>query len=330
MDLEFLKGLKLTDEKNKNAVPPQSHAQATTATSELPKHENLFDKLSSTFSGEKPLPPVVAAPPPEPEHHGILDKISHAVGGGSDPQLPPPVVAAEPKEEGFLAKASHLFGGETEIVAPSPPVAPAPAVEPKHGHLLDKISGALGGHEPAQLPPPPPPEHKNVFEKIGDAFTGEKETPPPPPPPKPEGISDKLHAALHGHEQKTESDQHEAGKDKKDIFDKLGLGHQPEPVPPKEESLLDKIGSTFHHEPPREPTFGEKLGSTLGLGKTEQQEDHLDKTIDFVQEHVLRQGTQDNESQFERWKDDRIANAIRSQYESATGHEFPHKEEKKK
>ena len=50
--------------------------------------------------------------------------------------------------------------------------------------------------------------------------------------------------------------------------------------------------------------------------------------IDFVQEHVLRQGPQDNESHFERWKDDRIANTIRSQYEKAIGHESSVKEKK--
>ncbi|KAF9265944.1 hypothetical protein L218DRAFT_859640, partial [Marasmius fiardii PR-910] len=52
--------------------------------------------------------------------------------------------------------------------------------------------------------------------------------------------------------------------------------------------------------------------------------------IDFVQEHILRQGDQHQEGQFEQWKDDRISAAIRSQYKHATGHEFPSssKEEK--
>ncbi|KAK1229326.1 hypothetical protein PQX77_007615 [Marasmius sp. AFHP31] len=339
MDLDVLKGLKLTDEKNKHDSRVDVHAATS---SETLKHENLFDKLSNTFSGDKAPPPVaVAAPPPEPEH-GILDRISHAIGGHSD--TPPPAVqpvAADPKHEGFLTKASHLLGGETEVVSAPPPPPP----EPKHEHLLDKITGALGGREEAQPPPPPPPEHKNIFEKIGDAFGGEKPVQPPPPPPKPEGLSDKIHAALHGDERKAVSEQQAAGEG---ILDKLGLGHQPEPVPPKEESLLDRIGSSFHHEPPREPTLGEKIGSSLGLGKTEQQEGtppachsraadpssyapcvplRTHKIIS-IREHVLRQGQQDNESHFEQWKDDRIAGTIRSQYEKAIGHEFPGKEKK--
>ncbi|EEB93422.1 hypothetical protein MPER_07923, partial [Moniliophthora perniciosa FA553] len=65
-----------------------------------------------------------------------------------------------------------------------------------------------------------------------------------------------------------------------------------------------------------------------GVKKSERYEHHLDKAIDFVQEHVLKQGAQDDESHLEQWKDDRIASTIRSQYKNATGHEFPVKEKK--
>ncbi|KAG7086345.1 hypothetical protein E1B28_002306 [Marasmius oreades] len=321
MDLEILKGLKITDDKEKIT------SNQTQVTEQPKQPEHLFDKLSNAFNGaEHKVPPPVAAPLAEPEHQGLLDKLSHAVGGYSEPPKPP-IHPVEPKHDDFLTRASHLFGEKPE---PTPPPLPS---NPNHGNLLDKITDVLGGdrHETAQSPTPPPPEHKNIFEKIGDALSGDKDTPPPPlphPASKSEGLSDKIQAALHGGEQETVSQTE--NKDKKDIFDKLGLGHQPEPVPPKEESLLEKIGSTFNHdEPPKEPTFGEKIGSKLGLGKTEREEDHLDKTIDFIQEHVMQHGDQHNEGRFEQWKDDRIANTIRSQYQHATGHEFPGLKEKK-
>ncbi|KAF9265943.1 hypothetical protein L218DRAFT_126738 [Marasmius fiardii PR-910] len=199
MDLEILKGLKITDEKDKATL------QQPQTTTDQPKQEHLFDKLSSAFSGEKPPPPL------EPEHQGLFDKLSHAIGGHSNPPQPPsqPV---EPKHEDFLTKASHLFGEKSKATPPPPPP------EPKHENLVDRITGALAGdrHEVAQ--PPPPPEHKNILERIGDAFSGEKDTPPPPPPaPKFEGLSDKIHAVLHGGEEKTGASQTGAGEDKKDI-----------------------------------------------------------------------------------------------------------------
>lgn len=50
-----------------------------------------------------------------------------------------------------------------------------------------------------------------------------------------------------------------------------------------------------------------------------------------MQEHILGQGPQDNESAIEQAKDRMIANAIRDQYKKATGREFPikKKEEEK-
>jgi hypothetical protein len=53
--------------------------------------------------------------------------------------------------------------------------------------------------------------------------------------------------------------------------------------------------------------------------------------IDWVQEHVLRKGDQSNESNesaFEQYRDGKIADYIRNQYEKSTGHEFPIKEKK--
>jgi hypothetical protein len=51
--------------------------------------------------------------------------------------------------------------------------------------------------------------------------------------------------------------------------------------------------------------------------------DALDKGVDYVQEHVFKQGPQDNESAVEQAKDEQISDAIRSGYKSTTGKDFP-------
>ncbi|KAJ2915839.1 hypothetical protein MD484_g4565, partial [Candolleomyces efflorescens] len=48
-------------------------------------------------------------------------------------------------------------------------------------------------------------------------------------------------------------------------------------------------------------------------------DDALDKAIDFVQEHALKQGSQKNESAAEQAKDDKIKSGIKSLYKMATG-----------
>ncbi|KAL2006989.1 hypothetical protein VTN00DRAFT_8427 [Thermoascus crustaceus] len=67
-----------------------------------------------------------------------------------------------------------------------------------------------------------------------------------------------------------------------------------------------------------------KLNAAMGGGQeSEKNEDLLDKGIDYVQQYILKQGAQDDESAFEQAKDDAIADFIRSQYKSSTGKEFP-------
>ncbi|KAL1748404.1 hypothetical protein HDZ31DRAFT_23147, partial [Schizophyllum fasciatum] len=69
--------------------------------------------------------------------------------------------------------------------------------------------------------------------------------------------------------------------------------------------------------------FGDKVNEAFGGGrKSEKNEDGLDKAVDFVQAHVLKQGDQKNESAWEQAKDEQISDAIRATYKSATGHEF--------
>ncbi|KIY64122.1 hypothetical protein CYLTODRAFT_358955 [Cylindrobasidium torrendii FP15055 ss-10] len=80
----------------------------------------------------------------------------------------------------------------------------------------------------------------------------------------------------------------------------------------------------------KEQGLGAKINAALGGGHAaETEEDHLDKAIDFVQEHILKKGDQSHESFVEQMKDDQIASFVRKQYKERTGHEFPLKEAKK-
>ncbi|KAI4250217.1 MAG: hypothetical protein L6R40_000390 [Gallowayella cf. fulva] len=70
--------------------------------------------------------------------------------------------------------------------------------------------------------------------------------------------------------------------------------------------------------------FMDKFNSMAGGGKeSEKKEDYLDKGIDLVQEKVMGQGPQDNESAFEQAKDEQMSDFIRGKYKSSTGTDFP-------
>ncbi|KAK4213285.1 hypothetical protein QBC37DRAFT_400698 [Rhypophila decipiens] len=68
-----------------------------------------------------------------------------------------------------------------------------------------------------------------------------------------------------------------------------------------------------------------EVANTIGGGgpQSEHKEDFLDKTIDLVQEKVLKQGAQDNESAIEQAKDEKIAGFVREQYKKQFGNDFP-------
>ncbi|KAF5021318.1 hypothetical protein F66182_6640 [Fusarium sp. NRRL 66182] len=69
--------------------------------------------------------------------------------------------------------------------------------------------------------------------------------------------------------------------------------------------------------------FMDKINGMAGGGaKGEKNEDGLDKAVDFVQEKVLGQGDQSNESAAEQAKDEYISDFVRDQYKSTTGKEF--------
>ncbi|KAG7100184.1 hypothetical protein E1B28_001961 [Marasmius oreades] len=67
-----------------------------------------------------------------------------------------------------------------------------------------------------------------------------------------------------------------------------------------------------------------KFNNALGGGASgEKKEDGLDKAVDYVQEHVFKQGPQTNESAAEQMKDETISDSIRNQYKNMTGKDFP-------
>ncbi|KAI0871160.1 hypothetical protein GGS24DRAFT_71858 [Hypoxylon argillaceum] len=76
--------------------------------------------------------------------------------------------------------------------------------------------------------------------------------------------------------------------------------------------------------------FMDKLNSVAGGGKeSEKNEDALDKGVDWVQEHVLGQGDQSNESAAEQAKDEQISDFIRGQYKKSTGSDMPMKDKER-
>ncbi|KAI1499543.1 hypothetical protein F5X99DRAFT_389192 [Biscogniauxia marginata] len=76
--------------------------------------------------------------------------------------------------------------------------------------------------------------------------------------------------------------------------------------------------------------FLDKLHGMAGGGKeSEKKEDALDKGVDWVQEHVLGQGDQTNESAVEQAKDEQISDFIRGQYKKTTGSDVPIKDKER-
>ncbi|KAK0645765.1 hypothetical protein B0T16DRAFT_296178, partial [Cercophora newfieldiana] len=103
------------------------------------------------------------------------------------------------------------------------------------------------------------------------------------------------------------------------LFDKLhgAVGGGPESE--KKEDALDKGAS----RPPHKNAPTSSHPPTTLKPKTKP---FPHSGIDWVQENVLKQGNQNNESAAEQAKDKLIAETIRDQYTKATGKEFPVKE----
>ncbi|EEH19429.2 hypothetical protein PABG_01748 [Paracoccidioides brasiliensis Pb03] len=103
-----------------------------------------------------------------------------------------------------------------------------------------------------------------------------------------------------------------------DFVNKFTGREQQQQQPPKESSSDKKEGGGFFSG------IGDRMNTAAGGGKeSEKNEDMLDKGIDFVQEHILGQGPQNNESALEQAKDEKISDFIRGQYKSTTGKELP-------
>ncbi|OIW31735.1 hypothetical protein CONLIGDRAFT_678193 [Coniochaeta ligniaria NRRL 30616] len=76
--------------------------------------------------------------------------------------------------------------------------------------------------------------------------------------------------------------------------------------------------------------FMDKLNGMAGGGReSEKNEDVVDKGVDWVQQNVLGQGPQDNESAIEQAKDEQISDYIRGAYKSATGSDIPIKDKER-
>ncbi|CCU74199.1 hypothetical protein BGHDH14_bgh01262 [Blumeria hordei DH14] len=77
--------------------------------------------------------------------------------------------------------------------------------------------------------------------------------------------------------------------------------------------------------------MGDKFNTAAGGGReSEKNEDYLDKAVDMVQEKLLGQGKQDNESAFEQAKDEKISDFVRKEFKGLTGKEIPIKDKKTK
>jgi hypothetical protein len=85
-------------------------------------------------------------------------------------------------------------------------------------------------------------------------------------------------------------------------------------------NLVGNTGSSNNEQQQQQPASNEepssggggglmdKVNSALGGGKaSEKNEDYLDKGVDLVQERVLGQGPQNNESAIEQAKDEHIS-----------------------
>ncbi|EJT82228.1 hypothetical protein GGTG_02202 [Gaeumannomyces tritici R3-111a-1] len=122
-----------------------------------------------------------------------------------------------------------------------------------------------------------------------------------------------------------------SGDDSKEAQQKPHAEQSTKPVEQQGNGLMDKLSSLAGGQKESQPQkdessggFMDKVNSIAGGGKkSEKNEDALDKGVDWVQEHVLGQGPQNNEGAFEQAKDEQISDYIRKQYKNTTGSDFP-------
>ncbi|ATY67117.1 hypothetical protein A9K55_000473 [Cordyceps militaris] len=97
------------------------------------------------------------------------------------------------------------------------------------------------------------------------------------------------------------------------------------------DSILKAAGGSLNNKEGESNKFMDTINNVAGGGeKSEQQEDGLDKAVDFVQEKVLGQGQQSNETAAEQAKDEAVSDYIRDKYKGTTGSDFPIADKDKK
>ena len=82
------------------------------------------------------------------------------------------------------------------------------------------------------------------------------------------------------------------------------------------EDKLDKSECSVSRQPPRTRPIADAI---LPLHDAR-------AAIDWVQEHVLKQGQQSDESAQEQFKDEQISDFIRKEFKTVTGHDIPVKD----
>ncbi|TQW03628.1 hypothetical protein V2A60_008527 [Cordyceps javanica] len=97
------------------------------------------------------------------------------------------------------------------------------------------------------------------------------------------------------------------------------------------DGILKKVGGSLNNKDGQSNGLMDTVNNAAGGGpKSEEQEDGLDKAVDFVQEKFLGQGQQSNETAAEQAKDEAISDYIRDKYKDTTGSDFPIKDKEKK
>ncbi|KAK3190645.1 hypothetical protein K4F52_003336 [Lecanicillium sp. MT-2017a] len=97
------------------------------------------------------------------------------------------------------------------------------------------------------------------------------------------------------------------------------------------DKLVSTLGGSLNKKEGESNTFMDAVDNVAGGGKkSEEQEDAVDKGVDFVQEKVFGQGQQSDETAAEQAKDEAISDAIRDKYKETTGQDFFVKDKDKK
>lgn len=293
--MDFLKNVTRDDGRTDPRLPVDHE--------EPPREEGFLNKLAQRINDDdKPDAQVPKPQAPPAEEPSFFDRLQDKIS----PPPPRPVTPPPPPPPATLGdKISDFFNGNDN----EPKVAEhvAPPAPPKEQSFLEKVTGTFADGQygsttaaPAPTPVAVPQSEETIADKFSSLLSGRK-TPPPPPPPKEESLADKIGGVFGG-------------------------GKKTPPPPPEDTGLVghfQKLMGREEEEPKRPETLGDKINSAFGGGaKGEKNEDHLDKAIDLIQEHGFGQGKQHDESASEQFKDERIADAIRSGYKNVTGKEF--------